>query len=244
MINIGICDDNKEDIDVIQKFVTEYMSNKKILFRMNIYISGETLLEANNKLDIVFLDIVMNGINGIQAGINLKNVNRDTKIIYITSFSEYWKQAVNNVHAFAYLEKPIVMSDISRQMDSVLYSLEKEDRKTVSFEVLKVDSYKTDVEYTNFDVNDIYYFEYVGRKIMLKTKDREYFFIGQMKDVIKKMESYKFACCHQSYMVNLKYVKKIKGYDLYLADDSKLPVSQKKSASFREKMNSFLQNSI
>lgn len=58
------------------------------------------------------------------------------------------------------------------------------------------------------------------------------------------MSDYPFESCHQSYLINLKYVKKLKGYDLFLKNGETIPVSQKMSAEFREKMNKFIQKSI
>ena len=242
MIEIAICDDDEKDINVIKNYVVEYMNEKNLSHTISTYKTGEELLESNHSFNIVFLDIAMgNGMNGIIAGRKFRSISRKTKIIYITSFHEYMEQAFNGVHAFAYLEKPVVKDKINLQLSEAVHIVEeeKQQKQVVTFEVLEV------VEEQPLDtVDDIYYFEYVGRKIMLKTSKKEYFFIGQMKDIIKKMESYMFASCHQSYMVNMKYVLKIKGYDLYLKNGSILPVSQKKSANFREKMNKFIHKSI
>lgn len=105
MINIAICDDKIEDINIIRKYVTEYIKSTKALSEISAFTSGEALMESDIKFDIVFLDIAMHGINGIQAGRYLKGINKNVKIIYITDFTEYWMQAINNVHAFAYLKK-------------------------------------------------------------------------------------------------------------------------------------------
>lgn len=245
MINIAICDDKKEDIDRIQTYVMEYMDSSKILFEINVFRSGEELLETDIKFDIVFLDIAMHGINGIQAGRGLRTMHKNVKIIYITDFPEYWIQAVNNVHAFAYLEKPVQMQDISKQIEEALHCLDSEKTETVSFEIITIrEGCVTDTELMTFQVEDIFYFQYIGRKVMLKTREKEYIFVRQMKEVIEKMKPYAFASCHQNYLVNLEYVQKIKGYDLLLKNGEELPVSQKKSAKFREKLNRFIQQAI
>lgn len=108
MVKIAICDDNQKDIEIIQKFLIEYMYVKDIVYSIAIFISGEELLVTNSEFDFIFLDIAMGlGMNGIVAGRKFKSFNQKTKIIYITSFPQYCQQAINNVHAFAYLEKPI-----------------------------------------------------------------------------------------------------------------------------------------
>lgn len=247
MINIAICDDSRNDIKDIQEYVAEHMREKGIPFQIHIFLSGDALLKKGNAFEIVFLDISMTGMNGIEVGEKLKRINREIKIIYITSFSEYWVQAVNHVHAFAYLKKPVNARDITAQIDEILCTRNNkmQENQVVSFEVFTIkNGCKIDSLFMNFNVNDLYYFEYVGRKIILKTKIGEYFFVGQMKNVIQKMEKYRFACCHRSFLVNLQYVQSIKGYDLYMRNGDKLPVSQKKSAEFRNKMNEFIQKNI
>lgn len=247
MINIAICDDNKQDMEHIQSYVNEYMNHKKIPFKITLFLSGDELLQNEEEFELVFLDIAMVGMNGIEAGKKLKKINNDTKIVYVTSFSEHWRAAINHVHAFAYLVKPINMNDISLQLDELMCILNRKIQKsqTVNFEVFSIkNGYAVDSVYMNFEVDEIYYFEYVGRKIILKTKDEEYFFVSQMKNVIQKMEKYCFACCHRSFLVNLQHVQNIKGYDVYMRNGDKLPVSQKKSAEFRNKMNKFIQRNI
>lgn len=247
MINIAICDDDKEDINLIRSYITAYMNSSNILCKIREFLSGEALLEAGIIFDLVFLDIAMHKINGIHAGITLRKNNKNVKIIYISNFSEYWAQAINNVHAFAYLKKPIEIQDISRQMEEALCCLKKEEREavTVSFEIITIrNGYITDTEWVAFKTEDIFYFQYIGRKVLLKTKEKDYIFVDQMKDVREKMEPYAFASCHQNYLVNLKHVQKIKGYHLFLKNGDKLPVSQKKSAKFREKLNHFIQHNI
>ena len=248
MIEIAVCDDNEKDIRIIDKLIIEYMNKREISYLIKKYMSGEELLECKKNFSVIFLDIAMGeGINGIDAGKKIHSLNRRTKIIYTTSFHQYMEQAFNGVHAFAYLEKPVQKDKVFNQLDEVLHCIEEEKKhkQILSFEIIeKVEERRVNTMIKEIDVEDIYYFEYVNRRILMRTKEGEFYFIEQMKNLIDKMSDFTFASCHQSYLINMKYVKKIKGYDLYLKNGEKLPVSQKKSAEFREKMNKFIQNSI
>lgn len=248
MIEIALCDDNEKDIRIIEQFVTEYMNKKELSYLIKKHMTGEELLECKKDFNVIFLDIAMGeGINGIVVGKKIYSMYRRTKIIYTTSFHQYMEDAFNGVHAFAYLEKPIQKDKIFCQLDEVLRCVEEEQnhKQTLSFEVIeKVEEHRADTMIKEIDVEDIYYFEYVNRRIQMRTKEGDFYFIEQMKNLIDKMSAFTFGSCHQSYLINMKYVKRIKGYDLYLKNGEKLPVSQKKSAEFREKMNQFIQNSI
>lgn len=248
MIEIAICDDNEKDQEIIQKFVVEYMTEKKNSHSIWNYKTGEELLESNHMFNVIFLDIAMgDGMNGIIAGRKFGLMSRKTKIIYITSFHQYMEQAINGVHAFAYLEKPVVKEKIYLQLDELLHIVEdeQEQKQIVTFEVIEiVEDHHIETMIKEFDVEDICYFEYVNRRIKIRTVYGNFYFIDQMKNLHSKMKIYQFERCHQSYLINLKYVKKLKGYNLFLKNGETIPVSQKKSAEFREKLNKFIQKSI
>lgn len=136
------------------------------------------------------------------------------------------------------------MPDIFCQLEEVLYSLTQENQEspTVSFEVITIrNGCITDTRFMTFHIEDIFYFQYIGKIVMLKTWEKEYIFVRQLKAVIELMKPYPFVRYHQNYLVNLQHVQKIKGYDVYLKNGDTLPVSQKKSAKFREQLNKFVQ---
>ncbi len=247
MLYLAICDDEKADRIKLEAIIKNYMEGLEKSYAVHIFRSGEELLASTEKYDVIFLDIALTGINGIQAGKMLRNQNRNTRIIYTTNFHQYCKQAMNQVHAFAYLEKPVTMDKVKEQMDEILHLVDKEKEKPVivKFEVISVtEAGRVETKIKSFDVQDIYYFEYVNRKIRLKLKEEEYYFTGKMKNLIQKVQIYNFESCHQNYLVNLKFVSKIKGYDIYLEDKEQLPVSQKRSSDFRKKLNKFIQGNI
>lgn len=248
MVNIAICDDDEKDIMAIEKFVIEYMQKRDLLYRINVFKSGEELLASDREFNFVFLDIALGkGMNGIVAGKKFQSLNRKTRIIYITSFRQYCELAINNVHAFAYLEKPIRKENVHKQLEDVLKWIEEENKEKqfISFEVIEINKeHKVETVIKEFAIDEIVYFEYVNRKIRIVSSKGDFYFVGQMKKLINRMSEYTFESCHQCYLINLKYIKKIKGYELYLKNGEIIPVSQKKSFEFREKLNKFIQKNI
>lgn len=248
MIEIAICDDNEKDRNKIRSFVAEYMGKKKLSHSICTFKTGKELLESNHAFHIVFMDIVMgDGMNGILTGEKFRFINRKTIIIYTASYHHYIEQAMNRVHAFAYLDKPVIKDKMILQLDEALHIMkeEREQKQAVTFEVIEIaEGHHIETRIKEFDIDDIYYFEYVNRKIMIRTVKGDFYFADQMKNVVHKMSGYAFESCHQSYLINLKYVIKVKGYDLYLKNGEKLPVSQKKSAKFRREVNQLKQKSI
>lgn len=247
MLSIAICDNNKKDSIKIETIINNYMNARFVSYRINIFKSGEELLKSHDKFDLIFLDIAMDGINGIQAGKKMRAINRNVKIVYTTNYQQYCLQAMNNVHAFAYLEKPVSKDKAEKQLYEILRYIQEENDKQeiIKLEIIEITKEgKLEYKFKNFEVRDIFYFEYLNRKIKIKLENEEYFFIDRMKDLTKRMQEYSFETCHQCFLVNLQHIVKIKGYEVFLDNNETLPVSQKKSAEFRRKLNKFVQSSI
>ena len=100
--------------------------------------------------------------------------------------------------------------------------------------------FDTDQGICQVDVRDIYYLEYSSRKIRMKTKAGDLWMKGSIAKMGERLEKYDFAVPHKSFVVNLYQIRSLKGYDIVLADGSVLPLSQKKSAVFREKLSAYL----
>lgn len=233
MINIAICDDEVRIIEKIKKYVEEYKDCEK---RISTYECGEELLNEKKFFEVIFLDIDMGGIDGIETAKKIREYDKNVKIIYITNFTDYTSLAFQ-VHAFGYLNKPIKKQDIYIQLNDVIkYLGNKEEEKLIEFVTIE--------GIVRLKSKDIYYFEYINRKVKIKTLNKEYMIKEKISNVSKYMKKYRFIMPHKSFIVNLFYVKSIKGYDIFMMDGSIIPLSQKKSSEFRDEFNIFLENRI
>lgn len=116
MINIAICDDCRQDVDRLKLILKEIMDKHSIHYNIWEYESGESLLKTPLTFHIIFLDIAMNGKNGIDIGRQIFQRNCSIKIILQSNFSEYMLDAINKSHAFAFLEKPLQLSSVEKQI--------------------------------------------------------------------------------------------------------------------------------
>jgi DNA-binding LytR/AlgR family response regulator len=243
VISIGICDDDVVDLNKIISMVKKYGKLNNIIINIKEFCSGEDLLNNYEEFDMVFLDISMKGINGIQVGNELKKLNRQAKIIYTTSFRQFIEPALNNVHAFSYMVKPVAFEVLKNQMDEVTKYIcdEKQELDNIIFSIIEV-TQEGKIEYSkkHFNYNEIYYFEYINRRIKVKLAREEYFFTKSMKDLVKEMNEYNFELCHQNFLVSLMHIKRIKGYEINLDNGECIPVSQKKSATIRKSLNQYI----
>lgn len=92
MLEVAICDDDKEDLDKVALVLDKILSEYHVKYQIRSFLSANELLNSNDKIDIGILDISMEELGGITLGRKLKEKNHDIKIIYITSYEEYMAQ--------------------------------------------------------------------------------------------------------------------------------------------------------
>lgn len=217
---IGICDDCKEQIDLINN----YLMNFKDEFEIKV-ISSTVPLQFFSRLkghkpDLVFLDIDMEELNGIELGKKIKEEYSNTVIIYITAYEEYALEAFR-VRAFHYLIKPVTAEKISQVFKEAVSQIKKDNIEKRYYTVKKKG------EYINFEYDDIYYFEKVRHRIKICTINREITFYGTFKKLVQKIDMEFFIRCHQGYIVNKSKIRAYRDQMLLLNENlKKIPVSR------------------
>lgn len=237
MLTIGICDDDSNIIRKLKNIILE-SANEQI--DIHTYSNGKQLLKEGIRFDILFLDIEMPIINGLELAKLIRKVDTNVKIIYLTYYSEF-KDIAFSVHAFAYLIKPMKKEMVQKILkESILYTPSIIDTQYQEVRFLLADGLES------FYTNDILYFEFVNRKVTFHTTNNKIFTIHNEKIsmIAENMSEYDFCMSHKSFVVNLYHVKLIKGYDITLINGSIIPLSQKYSKIFRAEWDNFLRKII
>lgn len=228
MIKIAVCDDDKKTLRDTLKLLEQY---KKLPLSMDAYTSGEALLAAGKKYDILLLDIDMEGLNGIETARRIREADKEVKLIYVTNYSDYTIFAFG-VHAFAYLLKPLKAEELYAQLDEVFAYGLSEPEPELEFQAKE--------GIVRIVPSRILCFEYLGRQVLMYTMEQVWHLKRQITELAREMEAYGFAMPHKSFVVNLYAVQRIHGYEITLTDGSVIPLSQKKSALFRRALNEYL----
>lgn len=133
-MNILICDDDKLYVDMIRKYVDEFFADHKITdYKVYEYNSGDEAAKNNEKIDIAFLDVEMDGINGIEAGKCLRNNNKNIVLFIITSYMGYLDDAMDE-GVFRYINKPLERPVIMRGLHKALLLCSKSQSKKINIE--------------------------------------------------------------------------------------------------------------
>ena len=119
MIRIAIVDDEKEQVVMLSTCVSVFFQERNLEYRIFPFFCGEDLLSCNIPIDVAFLHIQMNGINGIETAQRLRAWNKWVALIYITSYDSYIQKAMT-IHPFAYLTKPTEKVAIFQVLDEYL----------------------------------------------------------------------------------------------------------------------------
>ena len=230
-LTIGLCDDCAEQIELLKK----YIEGDPIGMDFEVFSSTEPeffLTEVcKNKPQLLFLDIDMKGMGGIELGERIRRIQEDAVIIYITAYEEFALEAFR-VRAFHYLIKPLnraVFHQVFQEaLGHILRRSGKEPQKTFALQN------KGEVIMINYQ--DIFYFEKVGHKIKIHTADRDVFYYGNLYQVLRELDESKFVQCHQGYIVNLDKIRSFRDRCLYIEGNLKLPVSRTFAEKIRESL--------
>lgn len=236
MIKIAICDDEKSVCRKMYSIVEQYLEEENRPAIIKSFCSGQEFLKTHIYFDIVFLDVEMPEMNGIETALKLRQWDVNSKIIYVTNYDKYWEKAYK-VHAFDYISKPIKSSTIQNVMKEAIYYLDnKNDAPKISF--------RTEVGIITLALDDIYYFEYYARKIKIITVRGIFQANYTLKELYKKFGKYNFKSPHKSFIVNMLHIKYIKGFEILMDNEEIVPLAQKRAVEFKEEFNDFLQSTF
>lgn len=236
MIKVAICDDDKDIRMKIHLVVKNYFSEIKRPLWSVEFKSGIKLLESHIRFDIIFLDIEMPGLNGIETALRLRKWDVNSKIIYVTNYENY-KASAYKVHAFDYIDKPVIKNDVIAVLKDVVYYLDHTIEKQKY-------AFKTEEGIITLELDEIFYFEYLSRKVIIHGVKGNYTATYQLKELLEKFEKYNFASPHKSFIVNMLYIKAIKGFDIFIENGDKIPLAQKRAVGFKSIFNDFLQTTF
>lgn len=219
MLIIGICEDSESERISLADMVSRIMfSTTEIQVRM--FSSGRKLLQSIDTgqfdIDLLLLDIHMPQPDGMELAHELRKRQIDVDIIFVTKSQEHIFEGYT-CKAFAYILKPVSMERLSEELNRYVEELEN------TSECLNVSIQGAT---QRIPLTDIYYIESNKRKIILHTKKELVEFYEKMETMEQMLKEKGFLRCHQSYMVQKRYVTGFSRNDIMI-DGISVPVSRK-----------------
>lgn len=217
MIQVAICDDEPFILDELFDRLNRYAERKGLAFHISCFDCGEPVLESAADFDMLFLDIRMKPVDGMEIARRLQEEDFSGLLIFTTVLKEAVFDSFE-VGAFDYLVKPVEDKRLERTLDRAMAALESRARDRIV--VKKGSSCQV------IPLSSIAYCEIQGRVIHLHQAGGETIaFYEKMENFIKQVDR-RFFRCHRSYLVNLDLIRSCRKGIATLSDGSTVPVSR------------------
>jgi len=232
-MKIAICDDNVNHINIIENYIDKF---KKTSVECDAYTSGEKLVyayrEKKERYDVIFLDMEMEQLNGIETANHIREFDEHVIIVFITSYTEYMRDSFKCT-PFRFLVKPVA----DEEFETVFYDISKKLSKQ-----RKVFAFAENKAKVRLYCDDIIYCESQDHWIWIHTKEKVYKICRTLTELHNQLNKEMFCRVHKSYIINFLYIKSIKDNDAELYHcDHPVPISRSYKKTVIEEYTNFLE---
>ena len=217
-MRFAICDDNLVHAHLLESCLIDALDSD---IECDIYQSGDALLDiifnTENRYDMLFLDIEMDGNNGIETANVIREKDEKLLIVFVTSHSQYMKECFQCM-PFRFMMKPVEQEEL----EEILKAAKKKLAHSQTIIGIKVNKMMVQL-YTD----DIIFCESTAHYMTIYTKQESYRVRMTMEQLTEMLPYPAFCRVHRSFMVHFKYVKSIKDKSILLyADERMIPIGR------------------
>lgn len=235
MIRIAIVEDDESDRERLSGFLNRYVQEKKLgSFDVNTFENPLVFLGSYSlNFDLIFLDIKMPGMTGMELARKIREKDKKVTLIFITSLGQYAIQGYE-VEALDFVVKPIQYPEFVLKFSRALERIHQSNREDTI-----VVSYKGNN--IRLSVDEITYVEALQHRIVYHVEGgEEYMSLGTLKSAQDQLSGYHFSMCNKCYLVHLSQVLNIDESYCYVPN-GKLLISRPRKKEFRQSFVEYLQ---
>ncbi len=223
MLSIAVCDDEVIECCNMARKIKDILEEMKVPCIIRQFQSGNELLQALESFDIVFLDIIMQGLDGMKTAQIFREKASDKMLIFVSSSREYVFEAYD-VEAFQYLLKPVDDRKLKRVLQKAVL---KTERRSQEFIIVSRERQKR-----KLFLDDIYYFEIKGRMVDVHGPEGIFTYYEQIGELENKLRDKGFFRCHKGYLINLKYVDRYNRQEVILENGESIAIAKRRYDRF------------
>lgn len=228
-MKIAVVDDEK----VIREYLCDLIKKQEPGCHLSSYAAGEELLASEERFDIVFLDIQLEGRNGIETARNLRERQEETVLIFVTGIREYVFEALD-LYAFQYLLKPVEKPKFAEVLERAVKEVRKRKERKGLF-----------IKTRNLMLSqaDILYIESKAKKVEIHIAGaKESIEIYAAMEKLMGELGEDFYRCHRAYIVNMAHITEYDSDSITLTNGDKIYLAKKKYGEFVKVYMWYLQN--
>ena len=220
-MKIAICEDQAVQVNLLNNKIKKWADDYDIEVTINNFTTAESFLfewEDYDKYDIIFLDIKLGKISGVELSNIIREKNKNVDIVFVTGFFKYALHGYK-VGALQYLMKPIKISDLYFCLNKTQERISNKNDKYMMI-------LETPKKYIKLNCNEIHYCIMFSPYIDIHTSSEKITVRKKISELEREIPSKYFIRCHRSYIVNLKYVKSITKDSVVLESGIRIPISR------------------
>lgn len=232
MLEIAICDDEKYFLEQEKEWISKYMNRLGYEFRIDTFASGVEFMAVGDRVsryDIMFLDINMEELNGLETARRIREYTKDAYIVFVTAFITYSLEGYK-VDAVRYILKDneSLEKAIKECLDVIVDKMNYvENKYTFDFQEGRKTLFLDEILYIESRLHKLQ-FHLAG------PKSEQYTMYGRLDHIAELLHDFNFCRVHKSYLVNLKYMEKVERYLARLSNGDAVSISQPKFNNVRE----------
>ena len=228
MLKVAVCDDSEIFSKNAADLIARWSDESGIPAEVSVFSNGDDLISAvaSNDTDIIFLDIIMPLLNGMDTARELRQKNKAVRIIFLTSSPEFALESYE-VKAQGYILKPVTYEKISEALDECAEALSTEPENIIL---------KTQNGFKKIYFHDIEYAEAQNKRVIFHLRGGKEICAADTLHSIEERftEEEGFFKCHRSYLVYMPNVDRFGTTELRMKSGSSIPIARGYGKAFKE----------
>lgn len=230
MIRIAVVEDESIYAEQITEYLRRYEAEQGEELQVTVYRDGDGITaEYKAQFDIIFMDIQMKFVDGMTAAEEIRKMDAEVIIIFITNMSQYAIRGYE-VNALDYVLKPVTYFAFSQKLNKAIARMKKRGERHITVSV------KGGIR--RLELSDIYYVESQGHSLIYHTKDGEILSSGTMKSAEEALGGLNFSRGNKCYLINLEHVEGVKDKCAVVKGES-LQLSRSGLKSFMQELTRY-----
>ena len=231
MLTVAICEDENEPREILRSRIKRYGEQAGVEFDMHFFRSGEEFLEGFAPVfDIVFMDILLPGINGLETARRMRKLDKGVLLIFVTNMRQYTIKGYE-VDALNYILKPI-------RDESLYYTLEKALR-LIRMKQNSGILVKAEGVLRNLDSREIIYIETASHYVVIHTTKEDISYYGNLKPLEEQLEKRGFYRVISYALINMRYIDSVGLNEVTLKNGTVIAISRNKKKEFLARLTAF-----